>query len=454
MNPFSHESKTESPESGLRIGLAADTGDLLELDGGADYTEDLANEVTAELNPAPPWINARPSRAIEPIQLNAEQKPGTADMAIRAGCVLRDRYILEQQLANGGTAMIFRAVDLRRDATAVDGRHVAVKVLRPELRDRPQSIARLQREFRQTQALAHPGIVRFHDLDCDRGSWFIVMELLTGESLRQWMRRASQATVPRADALRAALEVADALAFAHEHGVIHGDVKPDNIFMTSSGSARLLDFGVAPESSVGFPPADPALELPVAAAATRVYASPEVLAGQEPEPRDDVFSLSCVVYEMLAGRHPYGRRGADVAMDAKQPVEPLGGLTPAQWASLAAGLSWHRAERPGIRQLIEALGDEHEPVASQVPAPVPPPRQPAVIPVVVSPPAARRGMSWRALFGWRGAAVAALALAAGLLIGRFGAESPPAPGCRGNERGRRGGHATGYRSRPRDGRSQ
>ena len=241
--------------------------------------------------PLPP-----PSRIA--VRLKRSRKASPA--LITSGSVLRERYVLETQLGNGGTATVFRAVDLRRDASSADGHRVAIKLLRPELRDRPQNIARLQREFRQTQAIAHPNVVRFHDLDCERGSWFIVMELLTGETLGPCLRRASPQGLPEAEALRIAVAVGEALAHAHAHGITHGDIKPDNIYLTTSGDVRLLDFGVAPESMVSAAQGDvPAT--PVAAAATRVYASPEVLAGDDPEPRDDVFSLSCVIYEMLAG---------------------------------------------------------------------------------------------------------------------------------------------------------
>src|SRR5262245_38589889 len=129
--------------------IGAPAGDV------ADITEDLAEEITSELALAAP-------------------SPRTAVEAGRAaqpshGNVLRERYVLEAPLGAGGTAVVYRAVDLRRDGGAPEGRRVAVKLLRPELRDRAASIARLAREFRQTQAVAHPNVVRFHDLDCDHG---------------------------------------------------------------------------------------------------------------------------------------------------------------------------------------------------------------------------------------------------------------------------------------------
>jgi len=362
--------------------------------GVSDPTEDLANDVTSELTPVQLWTRA-------------QMQPDVA-----CGSVLRERYVLEQQLGNGGTAMIFRANDLRRDAAAAEGPRVAIKVLRPEFRDRPRNIERLQREFRQTQTLSHPGIVRFHDLDCERGTWFIVMELLEGETLGPRLRRAAPWPIPMEETIRIAAATAEALAFAHERGVTHGDVKPDNIFVTTTGAVRVLDFGVAPESSSQAPEENfPAPSLTVAAA-SRAYASPQVLAGEPPEPRDDVFSLAGVIYEMVAGRHPYGRRGADAARDSRQTIEAPLSLTEAQWAALASGLSWSRELRPSIRDLVAAL---RAPTPVTVPVPA---RAPVLAPVVPAEPPRRRTGKWRL------AAAVGFAFVLGVAISRFDRESP------------------------------
>ena len=157
----------------------------------------------------------------------------------------RERYLLETQIGNGGTATVWRAVDLRRDAAVAEGRRVAIKLLRPELRFRPTSIARLQREFRQTQAVVHPNVVRFFDIDCDRGAWFIVMEHLTGETLGAALHRAAPASLAQLEAIRIGSAIGDALAHAHECGVTMATVKPANVFMAASGELSLFDFGVA-----------------------------------------------------------------------------------------------------------------------------------------------------------------------------------------------------------------
>ena len=271
--------------------------------------------------------------------------------------MLRERYVLETQLGNGGTATVFRAVDLRRDASSADGHRVAIKLLRPELRDRPQNIARLQREFRQTQAIAHPNVVRFHDLDCERGSWFIVMELLTGETLGPCLRRASPQGLPEAEAAahrrgsgRGARSRARARHHARRHQARQYLTSRRRATCGCSISAWRRNRWLA--HAQGDVPATP-----VAAAATRVYASPEVLSGDDPEPRDDVFSLSCVIYEMLAGSHPYGRRGADTALrdhvmpapvaflDSRRQAGAGGGAGPVARRAALHGRSWSHALR-------------------------------------------------------------------------------------------------------------
>ena len=411
MSATSHDAIPEFPGKVLRI----DAPEPAPVSAAPDFTEDLADEITSELAPASRRKTAAVATAPAVDRAPPEDVAESRAALITSGSVLRERYVIETQLGNGGTATVFRAVDLRRDASSADGHRVAIKLLRPELRDRPQNIARLQREFRQTQAIAHPNVVRFHDLDCERGSWFIVMELLTGETLGPCLRRASPQGLPEAEASRIAVAVGEALVHAHAHGITHGDIKPDNIYLTTSGDVRLLDFGVAPESMVGAAQGDvPAT--PVAAAATRVYASPEVLSGADPEPRDDVFSLSCVIYEMLAGSHPYGRRGSDTALRDHVMPAPVAFLDGRRQEVLAAALDLKRAARPSMLELIQALRGESPPRAS-------PDAIAAALAVVAKPAViAPRLAPKRSRLAWLSAIAAGTALVMGILIGRFNTE--------------------------------
>jgi tRNA A-37 threonylcarbamoyl transferase component Bud32 len=400
MSATSHDALLEIP--GILTGIAAPA---LE-DADPNPTEEIAVELTTELVPAPP----RPTAAIGlPMVAYVVARAAAASVAPAlvpgAGHVLRNRYVLEFPLGSGGSATVYRAVDVRREADAPEGTRVAVKLLRPEFRDRPECVARLQREFRQTQALSHPNVVRFHDIDCDRGAWFIVMELLSGETLARRLRRAAPAGLAREEALRIALAVGAALAHAHERGVTHGDVKPGNIFMTASGEVRLLDFGLAPGA------ADAGHRPPVAA--TRSYASPQVLAGAHAEPADDVFSLACVAYQMLTGVLP--RDGNDGETEGGPSA-----LDAPRWQALASALERERARRPAIDALLRALRGESDSPPAAPPIAVAPavaPAPPASSPV---PPKRSRSVA--------GAAIATcLALLLGIQIGRLDpAAGPPA----------------------------
>lgn len=309
-------------------------------------TVELYADPTAELAGSPDGDGEAASGAVSRLEI-------TPNCGI--GRVLDERYVIEERLGQGGSALIMRARDLHGPGARQNG-SIAIKTLRPELRFRPQSIARLQREFRQTQSLAHPNVVKQFDIGCDNGNWFIAMELLDGEPLRNRLKAAPDG-LPVPEVLRIAAACGDALAHAHENGVIHGDVKPDNVFVNGSREVRVLDFGVAPDALAATSDSTPPEA--VVPAATKAYASPEVLAGLAPEPRDDVFSLACVVYEMLTGRHPYGRLGADEAMKQRVAVERVPGLTARQWDALAAGLSWTREARPAhVRDLLRSLSVE------------------------------------------------------------------------------------------------
>lgn len=374
-----------------------------------DPTEDLANEITSELALPP---RAQVNGSIPIAHGISEIDPIGKTPPIAIGSVLRDRYVLERLLASGGTSLIFRAHDLRRDALTAGGPRVAVKLLRPELRHRPHHVARLHREFRQTQALSHPGVVRFHDLDCERGVWFIVMELLSGETLGPRLRRCGRAAMPMAEIVSIGASAAETLAYAHGRGVVHGDVKPDNLFITRSGAVRLLDFGVAPELPVAGNGAGTADES-VGAAATRAYASPQVLEGARPVPADDVFSLACVIYEMLAGRHPWGRRGADEARARGLLTDRPARLSESQWSVVSAALAWKRDARPAMPALLGSLCED------RATAPTLPTAVALPVPAALPKPAPRR-LRWLRL----DAAVGAIAVAflLGLAISRVAQE--------------------------------
>ncbi len=278
--------------------------------------------------------------------------PVTAIDAFRPGCVIRDRYVIEDVVGEGGFAIVYRARDLRRDASdGVD--HVALKVLRPELRERSQAIARLKREFMQTHGLLHPNIVRMFDLDAQDNAWFIVMELLAGETLAARLRRLADNPVPLAEAQALLAACADALTFLHQHNVTHGDFKPANVFVLQDGGVRIIDLGSSAELGWCAPDNVPDTRDCVA---TPAYASPQVLARTMAVPSDDLFSFACVAFELLSGSHPFAGRSC-LAMQARNgAVADTAALPPEQIAVLRTGLAWQREDRPSsIREFFHSL---------------------------------------------------------------------------------------------------
>ena len=206
---------------------------------------------------------------------------------------LADRYAIERELGRGGMATVYLAHDLRHD------RHVALKVLHPELAH-AVGPGRFLREIRTTARLQHPHILPVFDSGEADGQLWYAMPYVEGESLRA--RLGHQPKLPIEEALHIASEVADALAYAHERGIIHRDVKPENILL-SGGHALVADFGIA--RAVGQAEGDKLTGTGLALG-TPAYMSPEQAAGSGAlDGRSDQYSLGCVLYEMLAGEQPF-----------------------------------------------------------------------------------------------------------------------------------------------------
>jgi serine/threonine-protein kinase len=207
---------------------------------------------------------------------------------------LEGRYVIEREIGSGGTAVVFRARDLRHE------RLVAIKVLRPELA-RSLGTDRFLREIRIAASLTHPHILPVHDSGEAADLLYYVMPYVEGESLRSRLLR--EGALPVDDALRIARETADALAYAHSRGVVHRDIKPGNILLIG-GHAVVADFGIATATGIGMD--DETLTSPGLVIGTPAYMSPEQARGEAlVDGRSDLYSLGCVLYEMLAGQPPF-----------------------------------------------------------------------------------------------------------------------------------------------------
>ena len=272
---------------------------------------------------------------------------------IAVGEVLRGRYVIKSVLGRGGTGMVFEAADLYRVDMPDSGQRVALKVLHGQITAKPELFSELQHEFQLLQSLSHPNIVRAHDLDRDGDIAFFTMEYLRGLSLTGVLAARNQVRFERTHALAMIRDVGRAIAHAHSRAVVHGDLNPGNVFITNEGDIRVLDFGAAVPSRGGpmvFASAD------LTPVATPRYASPQVLDGQRPDARDDVYSLACLSYLLLSGKHPFGEKTALGAQEQRlRPSRPAG-LVWKEWRALRAGLAFDRERRPSdVAQWLDAF---------------------------------------------------------------------------------------------------
>ncbi|HET6983852.1 MAG TPA: protein kinase, partial [Myxococcaceae bacterium] len=220
-------------------------------------------------------------------------------------------YRVLEVLGGGGMGMVYKAEDLKL------GRRVALKFLPVELASDSIALARLEREARTASALNHPNICTIFDIEEYSGQKFIAMELLEGETLMQRLAASAPDPIPRQEAVDIAIQICAGLQAAHEKGIVHRDVKPGNIFLTTRGPAKILDFGVAKLIATGDPASDteaeqdsapvspatqPGLTHPGASVGTRGYMSPEQIRKEPLDARSDLFSLGLVLYEMATGR--------------------------------------------------------------------------------------------------------------------------------------------------------
>ncbi|MCI0379939.1 MAG: serine/threonine-protein kinase, partial [Gemmataceae bacterium] len=219
-------------------------------------------------------------------------------------------YEIVAPLGAGGMGEVYRAKDKRL------GREVAVKILPPHLANDAEALVRFEREAKTVAALAHPSIVVLYDFGSEKGASFAVTELLEGETLRQ---RLGQGALPWRKAIEWSIAIAEGLAAAHGKGIVHRDMKPENLFLTADGRVKILDFGLARTAAAADLTAEtqsfsPAHTLPGAVMGTVGYMSPEQVRGQTADARSDIFSLGCVLFEMVSGRRAFaGDSSADVS---------------------------------------------------------------------------------------------------------------------------------------------
>jgi eukaryotic-like serine/threonine-protein kinase len=324
--------------------------------------------------------------------------------------VLNERYEIDEPLGRGGMAQVFRATD------RVLGRPVAVKVLDRKYKDDAKFVTRFRREAQSAAGINHPNVVSVYDTGSEDGLHYIVMEYVDGDTLADLLRREGPLKPGRAVAIGE--PVARALEAAHEKGMVHRDVKPGNIMVDRSGTVKVVDFGIARAA------ADDTLTQTGTVLGTAAYLSPEQAQGETVDARSDVYSLGCVLYEMLTGRPPFTAESTlavaykHVREDPVPPSQLNPDVPPELDAVAMTALAKDPAARypsgAAMREALSAAATGEMPAAVGV-APTEPlaggdtavMTQPATVPATVPPEERRGAPAW---LPWAVIAVIVLAL--------------------------------------------
>ncbi|RDH83833.1 MAG: protein kinase [endosymbiont of Galathealinum brachiosum] len=275
--------------------------------------------------------------------------------------ILKERFVLESVLGAGGMGIVYKAKDLLKVEAQDRDPYVAIKVLSEEFKSHPEAFISLQRESRKSQRIAHPNIVNVFDFDRDGDTVFMTMEFMDGQPLDQLIRQYKSTGLPTDDAWTIIKGMSSALSHAHAEKIIHSDFKPGNVFVTKRGIAKVFDFGIAravskvehlddnPEDKTVFDAGN-------LGALTPAYASLEMLEGEEPDIRDDIYALGCVAYELFTGVHPYNKVPADEAARQKLKPKRITNIKKYQWNAIEKAISFKREDRIGsVEKFLEAI---------------------------------------------------------------------------------------------------
>jgi len=324
--------------------------------------QDMASEIRAAMAlPDPPGAAVKDS-AFSDLLAASETADGGKDAelggereSLGAGDVIRNRFRLLEAIGKGGMGMVFKGIDLVKQEARDKNPYVAIKLLNENFKRHPEAFIALQRESSRQQKLAHPNIATVHDFDRlgddsnGSGQVYIVMEFMEGLPLDSYIRRAVKPNggLSFEQALPIVQGLGRALEYAHKKNIVHSDFKPGNAFLCKDGTVKVLDFGIAravtnPLTGEG----ETAFDAGKLGALTPAYASLEMLEGEaDPDPRDDVYALGCVAYQLLTGEHPFGNTPANVARNNRLAVAPVKGLPRRQMKALAHALAFQRKNR-------------------------------------------------------------------------------------------------------------
>ncbi|MFB1074223.1 serine/threonine-protein kinase [Vibrio diabolicus] len=289
------------------------------------------------------------------------------------GTTVKNRYEIESVLGHGGLCDVYLAKDKILESSGSETPYVALKILQKEFASQPETARMLIREAQQTQRLSHPNIIRVFDFGVDGEIYFLVMEYINGETLENLIQRSRPHGLKFNATLSILNQVLDALSYAHSLGVVHADLKPANVILTSEGNVKLLDFGVSKTHQLKQDQyaAKRKSENVETLGYTPNYASLNLLSGKEPNLSDDVFALFCIAYELLSCKHPYSRTPVNEALKKKMKVSKPANMPASKWPIFARVFSTGIIPKDLTpEQLKQKLNMRYWPIVSGVAASV------------------------------------------------------------------------------------
>jgi serine/threonine protein kinase len=277
---------------------------------------------------------------------------------VRPARIVDGRYELEEEIGSGGMGVVYRARDLKMASKGDPDPYIALKMISEKIGAHPETAAALQRECARAQRLSHENVLRvFHYGEDEKTQTeYMTMELLQGRSLEDILKGCGSSLTWEV-AKPWILQLLAGLSYAHHQGLIHSDIKPGNLFITNDQTLKILDFGIAvPLRRTAVEQAETLFNPRRLGVASVLYASLEMQLGAMADPRDDVYSAACVIYEMLSGRPPYSPEAILRGPELSTPPAPIPKLTAMQNAALRRALSLSRELRtPSIAELQTSL---------------------------------------------------------------------------------------------------
>ena len=302
-------------------------------------------------------VSSTASTLVMPTSQTATSSAPT-DRLPAIGDTLNNRFVLEELIGSGGMSLVFKATDKRKLEARSREPWVAVKVMRVEGLDAGEAFIAMQREVQKSQTLNHQHIMRVNDFDRDGNTVFMTMELLEGKQLSDVISEAGPGGLPKARALAIIKDMCAAMAYAHNSNIVHADFKPNNVFITNTQEVKVIDFGIARAIQSPDVPDDQRTVFDPRAlgALTPAYASPEMFENLPTDPRDDIYAIGCVAYELLAGRHPFSKLRAVDARDNQHDLARPKGLLNHEWEAIAHALEFEREDRVAdVETFLEEL---------------------------------------------------------------------------------------------------